>query len=95
VAVDDALKALAKVDGGNVKSIVYERTARPRYAEGLLIAWPLLFTKSKSHYVTIQYNDDKEGSQYAIIRLDKSNYRDALASLEAQTGKPIQRSEES
>lgn len=79
----------------NIKSILYERTAKPRYAEGLLIAWPLLFTKSKSHYLTIQYNDEKEGSQYAIIRLDKSNYRDALASIEARTGKQVQRSEES
>lgn len=82
-----------KID--NIKSVVYERTAKPRYAEGLLIAWPLLFTKSKSHYVTIQYNDEKDGSQYAIIRLDKSNYRDALASIEAGTGKQVQRSEES
>ena len=79
----------------NIKSILYERTAKPRYAEGLLIAWPLLFTKSKSHYLTIQYNDEKEGSQYAIIRLDKSNYRDALASIEAGTGKQVQRSEQS
>ncbi|HYK87684.1 MAG TPA: hypothetical protein VE398_02870 [Acidobacteriota bacterium] len=86
--------AVVNIKMENVKSIVYERTAKPRYAEGLLIAWPLLFTKSKSHYLTIQYSDEKEGSQYAIIRLDKSNYRDALASLEAQTGRTVQRSEE-
>lgn len=79
----------------DVKSILYERSAKPRYAAGLLVAWPLLFTKSKSHYVTIQYSDEKQTSQYAIVRLNKSNYRDALASLEAQTGKAVQRSEES
>jgi hypothetical protein len=79
----------------DVKSILYERTAKPRYAAGLLIAWPLLFTKSKSHYVTIQYGDEQQGAHYAIVKLDKSNYRDALASLEAQTGKTIQRNEES
>jgi len=102
--VDTSSKALEFVAKGNttefivkpaqIKRLVYERTAKPRYAAGLLIAWPLLFTKSKSHYLTIQYDDDKGEGQYAIVRLDKSNYRDALATVEAQTGKRIDRSEE-
>ena len=93
--LDKTGTATVNIKMQDVKSILYERSAKPRYAEGLLIAWPLLFTKSKSHYVTIQYNDERQTSQYAIIRLDKSNFRDALASLEAQTGKTLQRSEES
>ncbi len=78
-----------------IKSILYERTAKPRYAAGLLIAWPLLFTKSKSHYVTVQYDTEEGNPEYAIIKLDKSNYRDALAAVEAQTGKKIDRTAES
>jgi hypothetical protein len=78
-----------------IKSIIYERTAKPRYAAGLLLAWPLLFTKSKSHYLTIQYGDETGTGEYAIFKLDKSNYRDALATIEAKTGKKIERSEES
>lgn len=77
-----------------IKSMLYERAAKPRYAEGILIAWPLLFTKSKKHYLTIQYNDPQGAGQYAIMRLDKNNVRDVLATAEAQTGKKVDRAEE-
>jgi hypothetical protein len=83
------------VKKANIKSITYERAAKPRYAAGLLVAWPLLFTKSKSHFLTVQYDDEKGQGHYAIVKLDKSNFRDALASIEAQTGKRIERHEES
>lgn len=78
-----------------IKSVMYERTSKPRYAAGLLIAWPLLFTKSKSHYLTIQYQNESGAGEYAIFKLDKSNYREALATIESKTGKKIERSEES
>ncbi|QQS47089.1 MAG: hypothetical protein IPM66_25020 [Acidobacteriota bacterium] len=77
-----------------ISGMTYEKTSKPRYALGLLVAWPLLFTKSKGHYLTIQYKQpDKEG-QFALIRLDKGNYQMALATAEAQTGKKIERIEE-
>ena len=79
---------------GSVKSMLYERASKPRYAEGILIAWPLLLTKSKKHYLTIQYADGNGAGKYAILHLDKSNYQDLLATAEAQTGKRVDRSEE-
>jgi hypothetical protein len=77
-----------------LKSMSYERAAKPRYGLGLLVAWPLLFTKSKKHWLTFQYTDASGTGQYAIIRLDKSNFREALATAEAETGKKVERSEE-
>ena len=50
----------------SIKSLLYERTSKPRYAEGLLIAWPLLFTKSKKHYLTIQYEEPAGTGHFAI-----------------------------
>ncbi|HKV41627.1 MAG TPA: hypothetical protein VJX67_20655 [Blastocatellia bacterium] len=79
---------------GSVTSLVYERTAKPRYALGLLVAWPLLFTKSKKHFLTIQYKAPSGEGQYALIQLDKSNYQSALAAAESQTGVKVQRAEE-
>jgi hypothetical protein len=76
-----------------VTNLVYERTARPRYAEGILIAWPLLFTKSKQHYLTIQYAEQDQ-RKYAMFRLDKGNCREILAAVEAATGRKVERSEE-
>lgn len=78
----------------SIKSLLYERAAKPRYGAGLLIAWPLLFTKSKKHFLTIQYTDEAGAGQYAIVRLDKSNFREAIATAEAETGKKVERSEE-
>jgi len=82
------------IAAGSVKGLHYERTSRPRYAEGLLIAWPLLFTKSKKHFLTIQYADAAGTGQFAIIHMDKNNYQQILAAAEAQTGVKVDRSEE-
>ena len=78
----------------SIKSLLYEKTSKPRYAAGLLLAWPLLFTKSKKHYLTIQYTDSAGAGQFVIIHLDKSNFREALARVESETGKKVERSEE-
>lgn len=77
-----------------IKSMLYEKTAKPRYAAGLLLAWPLLFTKSKKHYLTIQYTDTGGTGQFAIIHLDKSNFQEALARAESEAGKKVERAEE-
>jgi hypothetical protein len=50
--------------------ITHERTGTPRYAHGLLLAWPLLFTKSKTHYLTIQYQEDGVGNT-ALFRISR------------------------
>jgi hypothetical protein len=77
-----------------IKSILYEKAAKPRYGAGLLLAWPLLFTKSKKHFVTIQYTDASGQGKFEIVRLDKGNFTIALATLEADTGIKIERTEE-
>ena len=77
-----------------VRSLLYERAAKPRYAAGLLLAWPLLFTKSKQHYLTIQYTDAAGEGKFQIVRLDKNNVQAALNTIEADTGVKIERTEE-
>jgi sporulation protein YlmC with PRC-barrel domain len=77
-----------------IKAIHYERSATPRYAAGVLIAWPLLFTKSKQHFLTIQYVEASGEGKFQIVRLDKNNFRTALDTIEADTGVKVERSEE-
>ena len=72
-----------------VTKIVYERASKPRYAAGLLLAWPLLFTKSKKHFLTIQYKESEKG-EFALLRLDKNNYQAILAVVEAATGVKVE-----
>ena len=73
----------------SVTKLVYERTKKPRYSAGLLLAWPLLFTKEKQHYITIE----AEG-KYAFVKVHKDHYRAAIAALEASSGMQVERLEE-
>jgi hypothetical protein len=82
---------LVKVEKPQVTSLLYERTSRPRYVSGLLLAWPLLFTKGKKHFLTIQYKNNAGQGEFALLHLDKSNYQAILAAVEAATGVKVER----
>jgi len=86
--------ALLDLTDTSVTSALYERTSKPRYAAGLLLAWPLLFTKSKKHYLTFQYKTETGEGKYALFHLDKGNYQRILAATEAALGKKVERTEE-
>src|SRR6267154_1846212 len=40
-----------------IKSLLYERTSRPRYVAAVLVSPLFLLARSKKHYLTIQYVD--------------------------------------
>ena len=94
VRFDTGGRAAFEVPYDRIRSLLYERAAKPRYAAGLLLAWPLLFTKSKKHFLTIQYADASGQGKFEIVRLDKNNFSMALATLEADTGVKVERTEE-
>jgi hypothetical protein len=89
-----AKKVTMEVTDTAVTSALYERTSKPRYAAGLLLAWPLLFTKTKKHYLTLQYKTEAGEGKYALFHLDKGNYQRILAATEAALGKKVERTEE-
>lgn len=78
----------------SIKSILYEKTSTPRYAEAVLISPLFLFSHSKKHFLTIQYTDANGTGQFVIVHLDKKNAREAVALAEAQTGKKVEQVEE-
>lgn len=73
-----------------IKGLLYEYTAKPRYAASLVVP-PLLFTKSKKHYLTVSYFDVAGTPRYAIFHLDKSNFQEALTRAESETGRKMER----
>ena len=101
---DSAQKSVSFLDkGGNpafqigydsIKSMLYEQSATPRYAEAVLISPLFLLSNSKKHYLTIQYTDSTGVGQFVIIHLDKKNAQEAIAAAQAQTGKPVERVEQ-
>ena len=77
-----------------IKSIVYEKASKPRYAAAVLVSPLFLLSHGKKHYLTFQYADETGEGKYAIVLLDKSNAREAVACAEAQTGKKVEQTEE-
>ena len=82
-------KVPLNIPSTEITRIVYERSSKPHYAAAIMVSPLFLFSKSKQHFLTVQY-----GSKYALFRLDKGNYREILAAIEASTGKKVERSEE-
>lgn len=85
----DGKKAPLDIADSTITKIVYERSSKPHYAAAIFVSPLFLFSKSKQHFLTVEY-----GSSYALFRLDKGNYREILAAVESSTGKKIERSEE-
>ncbi|MGB0036734.1 MAG: hypothetical protein WBP79_14785 [Candidatus Acidiferrales bacterium] len=75
-----------------ITSMLYEQASRPRYAEAILISPMFVFAKEKKHFLTIHFNGEGGTPQFVVVHLDKTNYRNALATAEAQTGKKVDRS---
>lgn len=81
----------------SIDSVSYEVAARHRVQEGagVMLLSPatgavIMLTKTKSHWLDIEYHDG-EAKQEMILRLDKSEYKKVLSTLEARMGKPIAR----
>jgi hypothetical protein len=55
-------------------------------------SWPLLFTKEKKQFLTVEYKE-KDTNRYALFQRDKNDFREILAAMEA-LGTPVERSEE-
>lgn len=83
------LKALAYSD---IKSAQYSYSKSPRWKSGIgvavvagVFALPLFFMKGKRHWLTVTGTGD-----YAVLQLDKSNYKMILASLESRSGVTVE-----
>ena len=72
----------------NIKSAEYSHSKHPRWKSGAaaflplgVFALPIFFMKGKKHWLTIQAQGD-----YAILKLDKKNYKFINAAFGGHTG---------
>jgi hypothetical protein len=77
-----------------IKSLLYEKTSKPRYAEAILVSPFFLFSKTKKHFLSIQYTDANGAGAFCMLHMDKGNSNDIVNTAEAETGKHIERTEE-
>jgi hypothetical protein len=69
----------------DIKSIEYSYAKSPRWKTALFVSPFFLFTSGKKHWLLTQGPDD-----FAMLRLDKNNYKMILATLESKTGKQVE-----
>jgi hypothetical protein len=85
---------IVSVPYDKIKSMLYEKTSRPRYAEAILISPFFLLSKSKKHFLTFQYTDEKGDGKFMMLHMDKSNATDIVSTAEADSGQKVTREEE-
>ena len=57
-------------------------------------ALPVLFSKKRRHYLTIEYKDAEGNGQAAVFEIGKDAIRTTLSSLEVRTGKKVEYEDE-
>jgi hypothetical protein len=55
-----------------------------------IMALPILFSKKRRHYLTIEYKDDKGQEQAAIFQVGKEAICPVLTTLEVRSGQKVQ-----
>jgi hypothetical protein len=79
----------------SIQKITYQYSRHRRTASGLVVAGlsPLagiivMSSKTKSHWLVFDYDQNGE-SKSLVLRLDKSDYKEILDTLEAKSGKHV------
>ena len=84
--------ALKTLRYDTMKSMEYSYSKSPRWKSGTaaaiavgVFAIPIFFMKGKKHWLTVV-----SGNEFAVIRLDKNNYKIVLPALEARSGLKVE-----
>lgn len=84
-AVFDGAGSL-RVPWTGIKSIEYGQTASRRVTSAILLSPLALFSKSRKHFVSIEWVDEQGSPQSAALRADKNNFRAILSALRTKSG---------
>ena len=87
---------------GKVKGLSYGQHAGRRVGATIALgittlgigALPVLFSKKRRHYLSIEYTDENGKDQVAIFELGKDVTRTTLKTLEVRTGKKLEYEDE-
>jgi hypothetical protein len=90
VLVLAARKLSLRVPYRRIETLEYGQHVSRRYAAAVLISPLLLLSKSRKHFVTIGFLDERGSRQAVVLQLNKGDIRSVLAGLEARTGRRIE-----
>ena len=83
-----------QVPYAKVSLLEYGQKADRRYALAVLVSPVLLLSKKRKHFLTLGFTDEAGRQQALVFRLDKSDVRAVLVSLEVKTGLKVQYQDE-
>ena len=73
-----------------INLLEYGQKVDRRYVSAVLISPLFSLAKKREHFLTVGFQDDDGRQQALIFRVDKSDIRATLVSLEARTGQQVQ-----
>jgi hypothetical protein len=83
-------QASVRVPYERINLLEYGQKVDRRYIVALLISPMLMLSKKRAHFLTVGYTDENGREQALIFRVEKSDIRAILVSLEARTGRKVQ-----
>jgi hypothetical protein len=83
-------KSEIRVPYRKINTLEYGQKVSRRYAEAIVISPLLLLARSRKHYVTLGYQDERQAQQALVLRVGKGDIRAVLAGLEARTGRRVE-----
>lgn len=95
-AIDDqylvfyAKKTSLRIAYEKINLIEYGQKVNRRVAMAVLISPVLALSKTRQHFLTVGYTDENGREQALIFKVEKSDIRAMLASLEARTGRKVE-----
>ena len=79
-------KSQMRVRYDRVNLLEYGQQVDRRLAWAMVISPVFLLSKSRRHFLTVGYEDERGLQQAVVFRVDKNSIRAALTALEARTG---------
>ena len=83
-----------RVPYSKVNLIEYGQKVGRRVAMAVMISPLFVLSKKRQHFLTLGYEDEQGRQQALVFRVDKSDIRTVLVTLEAQTGLKVQYQDE-
>jgi len=77
-----------------INVVEYGQQVDRRLALAIVISPVFLLSKSRKHFLTIDYAGEDGRQQAMVFRVDKNGIRSTLVALEARTGRQIQYQDE-
>jgi hypothetical protein len=82
----DAKELAAEIPWDRINMLEYGQRVGRRIGMAILVSPLFLMSKSRKHFLTISYIDERDRQQALVFQLDKDRVRSVLVSMEARTG---------